>query len=126
MDLSVQITPVGDTTDREISAASQEVRDILERLPGVGRVEPQRVPAPDQTKGGLVDVLGGLALSAAPAVLRAVLQALQTVLTRQPPVTKVLIQTKDRKVSFEFDPKRVSLQELVSAAERFVAAARPV
>ena len=82
MDLLVQITPIGDTTDREISAASQEVRDILERLPGVGRVEPQLVPAPDQTKGGLVDVLGGLALSAAPAVLRAVLQALQTVLTR--------------------------------------------
>ena len=123
MDLSLQISPVGDTTAREISAASQEVRGVLERLPGVERIGPQRVPAPDQTKGGLVDLLGGLALSVAPAVLKAVLHALQTVLSRQPSVTKVLIQTKGGQVSFEFDPKRISLQELVNAAERLGAAA---
>ena len=29
MDLSLQISPVGDTTAREVSAASQEVRDVL-------------------------------------------------------------------------------------------------
>ena len=125
MDLSLQISPVGNTTAREVSATAQEVRDILERLPGVERIEPQRVPAPDQTKGGLVDLLGGLALSVAPAVLKAVLQALQTVLSRQSSVTKVLIQTKGGQVSFEFDPKRISLQELVSAAERLGAAAPP-
>jgi len=125
VDLSLQISPVGNTTAREVSAAAREVRDILERLPGVERIEPQRVPAPDQTKGGLVDLLGGLALSAAPAVLKAVLHALQTVLSRQPSVTKVLIQTKGGQVSFEFDPKRISLQELVSAAERLGAAAPP-
>jgi hypothetical protein len=125
VDLSLQISPVGNTTAREISAASQEVRNILERLPGMERIEPQRVPAPDQTKGGLVDLLGGLALSVAPTVLKAVLQALQTVLSRQPSATKVLIQTKGGQVSFEFDPKRISLQELVSAAERLGAAAPP-
>ena len=125
MDFSLQINPVGDTTAREISAASQEVRDVLERLSGVERIAPQRVPAPDQTKGGLVDLLGGLALSVAPAVLKAMLQALQTVLSRQPTATKVLIQTKGGQVSFEFDPKRISLQELVSAAERLGAAAPP-
>jgi hypothetical protein len=125
VELSLQISPVGNTTAREISAASQEVRDALERLPGVERIQPQRVSAPDQTKGGLVDLLGGLALSAAPAVLKVVLQALQTVLSRQPPATKVLIETNDRKVSFEFDPKRISLQELVSAAQRLGAAAPP-
>ena len=125
MDLSLQISPVGDTTAREISAASQEVRNILERLPGVERIEPQRVPAPDHTKGGVVDLLGGLALPIAPAVLKAVLQTLQTVLSRQPTATKVLIQTKNGKISFEFDPKKISLQELVSAAERLGAAAPP-
>ena len=122
MDLSLQISPAGDTTAREISAASQEVRDVLERLPGVERIGPQRVPAPDQSKGGLVDLLGGLALSVAPAVLKAVLQTLQAVLSRQPQLTKVLIQTKDGQVSFEFDPRRISLQELVTAAERLGAA----
>jgi hypothetical protein len=101
------------------------VRDVLECLPGVERIGPQRVPAPDQTKGGLVDLLGGLALSVAPAVLKAVLQALQTVLSRQPTATKVLIQTKGGQVSFEFDPKRISLQELVRAAERLGATAPP-
>jgi hypothetical protein len=112
VDFSLQISAVGNTTAREISAASQEER-----------IGPQRVAAPDQTKGGLVDLLGGLALSVAPAVLKAVLQALQTVLSRQPPATKVLIQTKDGQVSFEFDPKRLSLQELVGAAERLGAGA---
>jgi hypothetical protein len=122
VDLSLQISPVGDTTAREVSAASQEVRNVLERLPGVEWIAPQRVPAPDQTKGGLVDLLGGLALSVAPAVLKAVLQALQTILARHPTATKVLIQTKDGQVSFEFDPKKISLQELVTAAERLRAA----
>jgi hypothetical protein len=125
MDLSLQINPVGDTTAREISAASQEVRDVLERLLGVARVEPQQVSAPDHAKGVLVDALGSLTLSVAPAVLKAVLQTLQAVLSRQPQSTKVLIQTKDGQVSFEFDPKRTSLKELVDAAERLRAVAPP-
>jgi len=125
VDLSLQITPVGDTTAGEISAASREVRDVLERVSGVTRMEPRRVPAPDHAKGVLVDALGGLVLSAAPAVLRAILQTLQAVLSRQPQSTKVLIQTKDGQVSFEFDPKRTSLQELVNAAERLRAVAPP-
>jgi hypothetical protein len=49
-------------------------------------------------------------------VLKAVFQALQTVLSRQPAATKVLIKTKDGEVSFEFDPKKISLRELVNAA----------
>jgi hypothetical protein len=88
-------------------------------------MQPQRVPAPDKTKGAIGDLLGGLALSVAPTALKAILQALQTVLSRQPSATKVLIQTRDRKFSFEFDPKKVSLQELVSAAERLGVAAPP-
>jgi hypothetical protein len=123
VDLSLQITPVGDTTQREISTASREVRDVLERLPGVARIEPQRVPAPGDAKGALVDALGGFILSVAPAVLRVVLQTLQAVLSRQPAPTKFLIQTKDGQVSFEYDPKRTSLQELVTAVERLRAAA---
>jgi hypothetical protein len=125
LELSLQITPVGDTTAREISAASQEVRDAIERLDGVERIEPQRVPAPDQAKGALVDALGGFALSIAPAVLKAVFQALQTVLSRQPAGTKVLIKTKDGEFSFEFDPKKISLPELVNAAERLRMAPPP-
>src|ERR1700730_14741263 len=121
VDVSLQISPVGNTTAREVSAAAHEGRDVLERLSGVERISPQRVPAPDQTKGGLVDLLGGLALSVAPAVLKVVLQALQTVLSRQPTATKVLIQTEGGQVSFEFDPKRISLQELVRASERLPA-----
>jgi len=122
VDLSLRITPVGNTTSREILGASQEVRELLERVPGVSRVEPQRVAAPERAKGALMDALGSFAVSVAPAVLRATLQTLQTVLARQPAMTKVLIETKDGKVVFEFDPKTVSLQELVDAAERLGAA----
>lgn len=122
MDLSLQITPVGDTTARELSAASQEVLKFLERLPGVARIEAHRIPAPDHAKGALVDALGSLVLSVAPAALQAALRTLQTVLSRQPQPTKVLIQTKDGQISFEFDPKRTSLHELVDAAERLGAA----
>ena len=81
VDVSLQISPVGDTTAREVSAASQEVRDVLERLAGVERIEPQRVPAPDHAKEwpgrGTRRVR---ASPLAPDVLKAVLQALQTVL----------------------------------------------
>jgi len=124
LELSLQIAAVGDTTAREISAASQEVREVLERLAGVERVEPQRVPAPDPAKGGLVEALGGFAISLVPEVLKGVFQALQTVLSRQPAATKVSIKTKDGEIVFEFDPKKISLRELVNAADRLRAVPR--
>jgi len=124
LELSLQIAAVGDTTAREISAASQEVREVLERLAGVERVEPQRVPAPDHAKGGLVEALGGFAISLVPEVLKGVFQALQTVLSRQPAATKVSIKTKDGEIVFEFDPKKISLRELVNAADRLRAVPR--
>ena len=121
MDVLLQITPVGDTTSREISAASQELNDVLEHLPGVARIEPLRLSAPDHAKGTLVDALGGFALSFVPTALKTVLQTLQAVLSRQPASTKILIKTGDEEFDFEFDPKKISLQELVSAAERLSA-----
>jgi hypothetical protein len=125
VDLSLQIAAVGDTTPREIFAASREVRDVLERLAGVDRIEPQRVAAPDHSKGALVDALGEFAVRIVPGALKAVFEALQTVLSRQPAATKVFIKTKDGQVSFEFDPKKISLRELVNAAERLRTAPRP-
>jgi hypothetical protein len=83
-----------------------------------GQASQPKVIVKTASKGALVDALGGLALSCAPAVLKAVLQALQAVLSRQPASTKVLIETRDGKFNFEFDPKKIGLQELVGAAER--------
>jgi len=54
-------------------------------------------------------------------VLKAVLQTLQAVLSRQPASTKILIKTRDEEFNFEFDPKKISLRELVRAAERLSA-----
>jgi hypothetical protein len=122
MDLALQIIPVGDTTAREISAAAQDVRNLVSRVPGIAQIEPQRLPGPDHAKGGLIETLGGFLVSLAPGVIKALLQALQTALAGHP-ATKVLIQTKDGQVSFEFDPKRISLQELVDAAQRLRGAA---
>jgi hypothetical protein len=124
MELSLLITPAGDTTAREISAATQDVRDLLERLPGVSAVAPQQVPAPDHAKGAFVDALGSLVLSVAPAALQGVLQLLQSVLAPRPQ-TKFSLQSKDGQVSFEFDPKKISLQDMVDAVQQLRGAAPP-
>lgn len=121
MELSLQITSVGDTTRRETLEASQDLRDALERLQGVARIEAEQEPLPDQTKG-VGEAVGKFFVSLAPAALRAMLQALKTVLAPHPQ-TKVVIQTKGGKFKFEFDAKTVSLEELVAAADRLRAAA---
>jgi hypothetical protein len=123
VELSLQMIAVGDTTSREISKASQDLRDALERLQGVARIETVEEATPDKAKG-VTEAIGKFLVSLAPATARAMLQALKTVLGPHPQ-TKVLIQTKDRKFSFEFDPKTVSLQDLVAAADRLRAAAPP-
>jgi hypothetical protein len=120
MKLSLQIIPVGDTTSREISKASQDLRDVLESLQGVTHIDIPKEPTPDQGKG-VAEAVGKFLVSLAPAALRALMQALKTVLGPHPQ-TKVLIQTKGGKYSFEFDPKTVSLQELVAATDRLRAA----
>jgi hypothetical protein len=117
MELSLRIIPAGDTTAREISATTQDVRDVLERLPGVSAVAPEQVAAPDRAKGGVVDALGSLALSVAPAALQGLLQLLQSMLAPRPQ-TKFALQTKDGQISFEFDPRKISLQEMVDAAQQ--------
>lgn len=121
MNLSLHITAIGDTTAREVSSASEDLRLTLERLPGVARIAPRKVPAPDGAKGGLVSAIGELVVSLAPTALKEAMQVVLATLAQRPP-TKVLIESKDGKVSFEFDPKRISLQELVAAAERLRAA----
>src|SRR4051794_14637063 len=122
MDLSLQIIPVGDTTPREISAAAQDVRDLVNRVPGIAQIEPHLVPAPDHTKGGLVETLGGFWFLLARGVARGLLQALQRARAGHP-ATKVHTNTKDGKVSFEFAPKQKSLQNLVDGAQRLGGAA---
>jgi hypothetical protein len=121
MNLSLHITPVGNTTPREIAAASNDVRRTLERLPGVTRVAPLPATAPAGAKAGLIGAIGELAMSLAPTAIKEALQAVLTVLAQRPQ-TKVVIESKDAKVSFEFDPKRITLQELVAAAEKLRAA----
>jgi hypothetical protein len=121
MDFSLEIAAQGDTTARELVAASEELRNVLERVPGVDQVATQPAIAPDQAKG-VGAALGHLLLSVAPTALKAVLQALQSALLPHP-ATKVLIRTKDGKFSFEFDPKKISLKELVDAADRLRTAA---
>ena len=121
MELSLRIIAVGDTTSREISKASQDLRDALERLQGGARIETLEEATPEEAKG-VGEAIGKFLVSLAPAALRAMMQALKAVLGPHPQ-TKVLIQTKDGKFSFEFDPKTVSLQDLVAAADRLRAAA---
>jgi hypothetical protein len=117
VELSLQMIAVGDTTSREISKASQDLRDALERLQGIARIEAAEEEAtPDQAKG-VTEAVGKFLVSLAPGALRVVMQAVKTVLGPHPQ-TKVLVQTKDGKFNFEFDPKTVSLQELVAAADR--------
>lgn len=121
MELSVQVIPVGDTTRREIAEASQDLRNAVERLQGVARIEAVQEPVGDGGKG-VGEVIGKFMISLAPAALRAIMQALRTVLAPHPQ-TKIVIQTKDGRFNFEFDPKTVSLQDLGALADRLRTAA---
>jgi hypothetical protein len=122
VELSLEVIPVGDTTPHEISEASQNLRNALQRLQGITQIETVREETPDQSKG-VAEAVGKFLVSLAPAALRAMMQALKTALGPHPQ-TKVLIQPKGGgKFSFEFDPKTVSLQELVAAADRLCTAA---
>jgi hypothetical protein len=89
MDISLQMIAVGDTTSREITKASQDLRDALERLQGVAQIETVEEATPDQAKG-VTEAVGKFLVSLAPAALRAAMQALKTVLSPQPQ-TKVVI-----------------------------------
>jgi hypothetical protein len=115
LDLSLQIVAVGDTTPREISAASEDLHDALYRLPGIASIRAVQIPSPDQTKGGLVDDLGNLAVSLVPTTLRTLLQIAKSVLSPHPQ-TKVVV--KSGEVRLEFDPRQISLEELVTAAQK--------
>jgi hypothetical protein len=123
VELSLEVIAAGDTTSREISKASQDLRDALERLQGVTQLEIPRAPPPEGAMG-VGEVIGNFVVSLAPAALRLMMQALKTVLAAHPQ-TKVLIRTKGGTFSLEFDPKTVSLQDLVAAADRLRAAAPP-
>ena|SRR5258707_11297082 len=125
MDLSLQIVPVGDTTPREIAAASQELQELLERLPGMARLEPLRIPAPEGSKGPFVAALGSFALSVAPKVIQGMLEVVRTVLARQPGLTEFVVETKDRKFRFKFDPRKVTPKELGDLSERLLAIQPP-
>ena len=120
MDLSLQILPVGDTTPREIAAASQELQELLQHFPGMSRVETVPMPAPEGSKGPVATALGDLALSVAPTLVRGMLGIVRAILARQPGLTEVAIQTKDGKFSAKFDPKTVTLTELGQLAERLM------
>lgn len=118
MELSLQIVPIGDTTPHEIAAASQELQDNLGHLPGLSRVESDRIPAPDGSKGAFVAALGSLALSVAPTILEKLLGVVSTVLARQPAPTEIVIKTKNGEVSARFDPKKITLDEIADYAKR--------
>jgi hypothetical protein len=54
--------------------------------------------------------------------VKAALQILQAVLSRHPPA-KFMIQNKDAQISFEYDPRKNSLQDLVECTVRLCVAA---
>ena len=119
MDVFASADPGRRYEDREISNASQDLREPWSA--GVGADRHRARAGPDQAKG-VGEAIGNFVVSLAPAALRAMMQALRTVLAPHPQA-KVLIQTKGGKFSFGFDPKTVSLQELVAAADRLRTAA---
>jgi hypothetical protein len=121
MDISLETVPVGDTTSRELSKAAQDLRAALEGLEGVTQINIAQQPTPERGKG-VGEVVGKFFVSMAPAAVSVVMQALKTVLAPHPQ-TKVVIETKGGKFKFEFDPKTVSLKELVAAADQLRAVA---
>ena len=114
MELSVSFVGIGNTTEREIVALTQTVQDALRRAPGAELLGPVRRPAPEGTKGGVFEEIGSFLLTAAPAALKQLLPLLKSVLTRPgQPMTEVIIEDRGSKATFKFNPKDVTLQDLV-------------
>jgi hypothetical protein len=114
MELTVSLVPLGNTTEREIAILTQEVRDALRRVPGIEALEPVYKEAPDGTKGGFFEEVGSFLLTATPTALKLLLPLLKSILMRPgQPMTEVVVKERNSEVHFKFNPKDVSIQDLV-------------
>jgi len=116
VEITVVLIPVGKTTEREVAALRTEVQGAVQRLRGVERVGPVRSQAPEGAKG-VAEAVGAFLVGLPAGAVSDVFDVIKGVLTRpaQPPA-KVKVTADD--VELEFDPRRVSLDDMASFVER--------
>jgi hypothetical protein len=114
--MTVKLIPLENTTPREIRALRNEVEDAVRRMRGVGCVAPIHTDAPVGSKGIAEDV-GAFLVGIPPSIIAGVLESIKAILLRPAqPQTKVKITAAG--IELEFDPKRVSLDEMATFVDR--------
>ena len=116
MNILVRLVPVGNTTKREITILRTEVQDAVDRLGGVERVAPVQSETPEGAKG-VADDAAAFLVGLPPGLISGVFETIKGVLTRpaQPPA-KVKVTAAG--VELEFDPHRISLDDMAQFVER--------
>jgi hypothetical protein len=116
VDITVRLLPVGNTTPWEIVALRTEVQDAVESLRGVERVIPVQGNAPEGARG-IAHEIAAFLVALPSGIIPGVFQIIKSVVTRpaQPPV-KVKVSAVG--VDLEFDPGRISLDEMAQFVEQ--------
>lgn len=124
MDITVTLSPAGNTTRRELAALASESAQALRGLRDVAGVAPVRGVAPDGAKG-MAEELGAFVLSLQPAAITGAFGVLRAVLARAPDTpTKVKI-TAAGGIELEFDPRRTTTEQMAELVTRLRAAPPP-
>lgn len=115
MDISVGVVAVGDTSLREVAELTDELREAVGRVRGVGAVDEIQTQAPGGAKG-VGQMLGAFLVSLPAGLVPAVLEIIKSVVSRpsQPPV-QIELTAGSAKVSF--DPRQIKPADLATLVE---------
>ena len=116
MNITITLVPMGKTSEREIAALRARVQGAVERLRGVREVMPVRSDTPEGAKG-VAATVGAFLVGVAPEVVAGVFETIKAVLARpaQPPAE---VKVTAAGVELEFDPRRMSLDDMAIFVER--------
>jgi len=115
MEISVGVVALSGTSQREVADLTDELREALARVRGVGEVQSVESAAPGGAKG-IGQVLGAFLVSLPAGLIPGVLEIIKSIVARpsQPPV-QIELTAGTAKVSF--DPRQINPTDLAALCE---------
>ena len=115
-ELTVDLIPLGNTTEREISAMRGNLRQAMLRMRGVAEVTAVQTEAPEGAKG-IGEALGALLVGVAPNVVSGVFDTIKAIVGRPGPAMAEVEITAGT-VKLKFDPRSVTPADMAAFVER--------